>query len=115
VIDEHVEIRMVENRALVQKIQKVKNILGHSHPNISTADLFEKLCDEFLVKCEEQFKRAARKDAVRRDPVEEKSADIKQSNVPAGPEHAECNEKPSGINNQLGTKTIDAVQLRAET
>jgi hypothetical protein len=74
VIDDHVEIRMVGNKSLEQKIQKIKDILSHSHPNISTADLFEKLCDDFLEAQDKKSTRAARKDLARQTEISNRSA-----------------------------------------
>jgi 5-methylcytosine-specific restriction endonuclease McrA len=62
VLDEHVEIRMIGRKVLEEKIQRAKDILSHSHPNISTADLFENLCDDFLARHDEKSSRATRKD-----------------------------------------------------
>jgi 5-methylcytosine-specific restriction endonuclease McrA len=74
VIDDHVEIRMVGNKSLEQKIQKIKDILSHSHANISTADLFEKLCDDFLEAQDKKSTRAARKDISQKTEISNRAA-----------------------------------------
>jgi hypothetical protein len=38
--------------SLEAKIAKIKGLLAHSHPQISNAELFEKLCDDFLERHE---------------------------------------------------------------
>ena len=50
IIDEHVELRLTANRSLQGKITRVKAALSHSNPDLSMAEIFEKLCEQFLEK-----------------------------------------------------------------
>lgn len=47
-IGESIEIRMTLTKEMVDAIQKLKSLMAHSDPNISTAELLKKLCDEKL-------------------------------------------------------------------
>jgi 5-methylcytosine-specific restriction endonuclease McrA len=53
------EVKMTMRPELEDKIAKVKGLLAHSHPEISTAELFEKLCDGFLEQHEKKMKPRA--------------------------------------------------------
>lgn len=53
--EEHIEVRFTAKKSLEVKIQRLKGLLAHSHPNISTAELFEKLCDEFITLKEKRM------------------------------------------------------------
>lgn len=45
-----VEYRFTSDLTLQEKIDRLKGLLAHTHPGISTADLFHKLCDLGLEK-----------------------------------------------------------------
>lgn len=60
-VNEHIEMRLIARKSLEDKITEIKNILAHSDPNLSTSDLFEKLCDGFLERVE--AKREGRRQA----------------------------------------------------
>jgi HNH endonuclease len=94
VVDDHVEIRVVGNLTLEKKIQRIKSILGHARPNISTADLFEKLCDDFLANHDEAMARADRKDAA--------ALAIRSTNQPVVPQSR--NTRP--IENSIVTDSL---------
>lgn len=47
-VGDSVEIRLTISGEMATKIQQLKSLLAHSHPDFSTADLFEKLIEEKL-------------------------------------------------------------------
>ena len=50
IADEMIEINFVAKSQLKEKIHKLKGLLAHQSPHLSTADLVEKLCDLGLQK-----------------------------------------------------------------
>lgn len=50
VSDNLVELKLITSEKTFEKIEKLKGLLAHSSPNISTADLIDKLCDLGLQK-----------------------------------------------------------------
>lgn len=68
-IGDSAEIRMTLNKEMLDTIQQLKSMMAHSDPNITTAELFKKLCDEKLnslvakrrgVKIAKNFKKQCR-------------------------------------------------------
>jgi hypothetical protein len=53
------EIRFVVDEALLEKIQKLKGLLAHSHPNIGMADLVNMLCDLGIQKLDPAQKKSS--------------------------------------------------------
>lgn len=47
-VGDSVEIRMTLSKEMVETILQLKSLMAHSHPNMTTAELFEKLCVEKL-------------------------------------------------------------------
>lgn len=66
--EEHIEVRFTARKSLETKIQRLKGLLAHSHPNLSTAQLFEKLCDEFIANKERTLNKPAHQEELRQMP-----------------------------------------------
>jgi hypothetical protein len=112
VVDGHVEIQMVGNKSLEQKIQRIKDVLSHAHPNISTADLFEKLCDDFLANLDEKSNRAARKDASKRAASEQSAT----AQAKSAEQSSEESSAPVGIRtNLVSAETLSNKSHRSES
>jgi len=50
-----VELKLMASPELLEKIERIKGLMAHSHPGIETADLFEHLCDQFLESHKQQL------------------------------------------------------------
>jgi 5-methylcytosine-specific restriction endonuclease McrA len=61
------EAKIFIGKSLVEKIERIKGLLAHSHPGLSTAELFEKLCDDFLAAEEKRNLARKRESARERD------------------------------------------------
>lgn len=56
VTESKVEIQFIADQTLLDKIEKLKGLLAHSHPQISMAELLDKLCDLGLKKFDPTMK-----------------------------------------------------------
>lgn len=54
------ELRISVSHELQSKIEKVKGLLAHSRPNLSTSDLLEELCNRFLEDQKRKIESSAR-------------------------------------------------------
>jgi 5-methylcytosine-specific restriction endonuclease McrA len=92
VIDEHVELRLVAKKELQDKVDRVKGLIAHLHPQMSTAELLEKLCDDFL-ECHEKSisTRQSRRPNLLKSIPQSRLSDIK----PAAPQSKEHNPPPA--------------------
>jgi hypothetical protein len=43
--ENHIELKFTVSSAIQDKIERLKGLLAHQHPNLSLGELFEKLCD----------------------------------------------------------------------
>lgn len=60
--ENHVEVRLTISRELEQQIQKLKSQMAHASPQMTTTELFERLCTEELARREKKMQpRAASK------------------------------------------------------
>ncbi len=72
-----VEIKFAAPNELAQKLEKLKGLLAHSHPNITMADLIDKLCDLGLKEWDPARKVAkARKSPAAPRAATESEADV---------------------------------------
>ena len=60
---ETLEFCLIMAKEFEEKLEKVKGLLAHSHPGISTSQLFAKLCDDFLANDDKKKTAPPRKAA----------------------------------------------------
>lgn len=69
VTETKIEIQFVADQTLLNKIEKLKGLLAHSHPQISMAELMTKLCDLGLQQLDPVMKKAKKAKSAQADAV----------------------------------------------
>ena len=67
--DSIVELKFTASNELMRKVESLKGLLAHKHPNISLGELFERLCELGLEEWDPAKTAAPRKRRVNRTPL----------------------------------------------
>lgn len=110
VTDAQVEIKFFSDRVLLEKIAKLKGLLAHKYPQMTMADLFDKLCDFGFEKWDPAYEKPR---SVSRPPVKSTNEgqeltsknSLPNKNSLRGTNQLPSTNPQSGANPLPGTKT----------